>query len=227
MRHIGAIIIPLIIIISILPGAVWGNEGRTTNSKVQSYRMDLLKKMIDSIIENNDELKSQRNLISEMESMPRPGEGFIDADEFMKTGSSDNELGSPFLTIFQIEEIRRLILERRSMLEEARQKYETLKKSLISSFLGKVTEIIGLENKAENLEEMKTFLNERLATLEMQAKTGIAEPATLYGLMERVMQAELEIENTSAALEIARLESAVNFGGDKWLELMDLLDRIE
>ena len=188
--------------------------------------MDLLKKMIDMVIENNPGLKSQRNLISEIESMPRPGEGFIDSDEFIKTGSNDSELGSPFLTISQTEEIRRLILERRSMIEEAMQKYENKKKSLTSSFLGKVTEIVGLKNKAANLEEMKTFLNDRIATMKIQAKTGITEPAALYGLMERVMQAELEIENTSAALEIARLESAVNFGGDKWLELMDLLDRI-
>ena len=82
---------------------MWGNEGKATNSKVQSYRMNLLKNMIDLVIQNNLELKSQRNLISEIESMQRPGEGFIDPDEFMKTGSIDNEFGSLSLTIFQTE----------------------------------------------------------------------------------------------------------------------------
>jgi len=83
-----------------------------------------------------------------------------------------------------------------------------------------------LRNKRENLEELKSFFETRRDSLEKQVKAGIKEPGVLFDLMERVMQTSLEIRNAIGELEILKLETAISLGGEKWENLLGLLNKV-
>ncbi|GAI93539.1 unnamed protein product, partial [marine sediment metagenome] len=55
---------------------------------------------------------------------------------------------------------------------------------------------------------------------------GIQEPSALFNVTERVMQTRLEIKNAASELEILKLETAISLGGEKWEDLLDLLNQV-
>ena len=89
-----------------------------------------------------------------------------------------------------------------------------------------MTQIAKLRNQGENLEELKSFLERRQDSLEKQVKAGIKQPAVLFDLTERLMQANLETKNAAREGEILRLETAISLGGTKWEDLLALLNKV-
>jgi hypothetical protein len=192
---------------------------------------DVLQKIIQLAVENNPILESQRTFINTIQQMPEPGAGFINLEELQSQSHRVGEEGveTPLLSLSQAVQMETFIqskLDREETLAEAKQTYEDLKQSLISSLMAKVTEIAKLKNKRENLEELKSFLETRKDSLEKQVKAGIKEPTTLFDLMERVMQNRLEIKNAARELEILKLETTISLGGEKWEDLLDLLNKL-
>ena len=192
---------------------------------------DVLQQIIQLAVENNPILESQRVFINTIQQMPEPGAGFINLEELQSSSRRVGEEGmeTPLLSLSQAVQMETFIqskLDREKTLAEAKQTYENLKQSLISSLMAKITEMAKLKNKRENLEELKSFLETRQDSLEKQVKAGIKEPTTLFDLMERVMQSRLEIKNAARELEILKLETTISLGGEKWEDLLDLLNKL-
>ncbi len=192
---------------------------------------DVLQQIIQLAVENNPILESQRILISTIQQMPEPGAGFINLEELQSRSHQVGEEGmeTPLLSLSQAVQVETFIqrkLDREKTLAEAKQTYENLKQSLISSLMAKITEMAKLKNKKGNLEELKSFLETRRDSLEKQVKAGIKEPSALFDLMERVMQTSLEIKNATREQEVLKLETAISLGGEKWEDLLDLLNKV-
>ena len=192
---------------------------------------DVLQQIIQLAVENNPILESQRSFINTIQQMPEPGAGFINLEELQSSSRRVGEEGmeTPLLSLSQAVQMETFIqskLDREKTLAEAKQTYESLKQSLISNLMAKITEMAKLKNKRENLEELKSFLETRQDSLEKQVKAGIKEPTALFDLMERVMQSRLEIKNAARELEILRLETTISLGGEKWEDLLDLLNKL-
>ncbi|MCK4419079.1 hypothetical protein KAV79_04670, partial [Candidatus Aerophobetes bacterium] len=176
-------------------------------------------------------LESQRSLINTIQQMPEPGAGFINLEELQSSSRRVGEegMGTPLLSLSEVIQVETFIqtkLDREKTLAEAEQTYENLKQSLISSLMAKITEMAKLKNKRGNLEELKSFLETRRDSLEKQVKAGIKQPSSLFDLTERVMQSRLEIKNAAREREILKLETAISLGGEKWEDLLDLLNKV-
>ncbi len=213
----------LIVFLFFFPSVVLGQ------AKSQPQQADILQQIIQLAVENNPILESQRSLINTIQQMPEPGAGFINLEELQSRSRRVGETGmeTPLLSLSQAIQVETFVqtkLEREKTLAQAKQTYENLKQSLISNLMAKITEMAKLKNKRENLEELKSFLETRRDSLEKQVKAGIKEPSTLFDLMERVMQTSLQIKNTAGELEILKLETAISLGGEKWEDLLDLLN---
>lgn len=193
--------------------------------KEQLKREDVVQQIIQLVVENSPVLQQQREVISQIEKMPQPGEGFIEPEKIKKVKTGATEKG-PFLTLEQVEDIRDRMIDRIKVLGEERRTYEDLKKDLLSELMNKITRILTLKNKKQNLTELKSFLEERKASLEKQVKAGVEEPSALFDVKERIMSASLNVQNTAVELEMLKLEVAANFGGQKQKELLSLLDKI-
>ncbi len=192
---------------------------------------DVLQQIIQLAVENNPILESQRSFINTIQQMPEPGAGFINLEELQSSSRRVGEEGmeTPLLSLSQAVQMETFIqskLDREKTLAEAKQTYENLKQSLVSNLMAKITEMAKLKNKRENLEELKSFLETRQDSLEKQVKAGIKEPSVLFDLMERVMQSRLEIKNAARELEILKLETTISLGGEKWEDLLDLLNKL-
>ena len=200
-----------------------------TKEKVQ--RVNVLQQVIQLAVKNSPILESQRSLINTIQKMPDPGAGFINLEELQSKSRRVGEegMGTPLLSLSQAVQVEAFIqtkLDREKTLAEAKQTYENLKQSLISNLMTKITEMAKLENKRENLEELKSFLERRQSSLEKQVKTGIKEPSALFDLMEIVMKTSLEIKNVARELDALMLEIAISLGGEKWEDLLGLLNKV-
>jgi hypothetical protein len=200
--------------------------------KSQPQEVDIVQQIIQLVVENNSILKSQKNFINTIQQMPEPGAGFINLEELQSRSRRVGEEGTeaPLLSLGQATQLETFIqrkLDREKTLAQAKQTYENLKQSMVSNLMSKITEMEKLKNKKENLEELKSFLETRRDSLEKQVKAGIKESSVLFDLMERVMQAGLEIKNTTGELELLKLETAISLGGEKWEDLLSLFNKID
>ena len=193
----------------------------------QPPEKDPLQRIIELVVENNPTLQSQRNFIEEIQKVPQPGSGFIDL-ESLEVGSETEAAGikTPLLSMTQLEDIRDKRLQRREMLEQAKQAYESLKKSLLTELLTNLADLSKLENKKKSRSQLQSFLENRADSLSKQVKAGLEKPASLFDLTERIMSTSLEIENTTEELKSLKLQIAITMGGDKWQKLLGLLDEM-
>jgi len=188
---------------------------------------NVLQQIIQLAVENNSILQLQKSLIADIEQMPEPGAGFGDLEELATAGYAKTaKVEIPLLSVSQLNEIRNSRLQRKQTLTATRQTYENLKKSLISEALTRIIQISKLGNKKRNLTQLKSFLDERETSLRAQVKAGIEEPTVLFDLMERIMRVSVEIEDATIELEILKLEMAINLGGEKEKEVLDLLNKL-
>lgn len=197
----------------------WAQEQTQTTQK------NPIEKIIELIVENNPTLQSQRDLIKEIEEMPAPGSGFIDIEALEAV--TQTEIGgiqTPLLSMTQLEDIREAMLARKDMLEKARQTYESLKKSLLTELFTNLAELYKLENKKKSMTQLESFLESRAGSLTQQVKAGLQQPSTLYDLTERMMNTSMEIENTVEEIKTLKLQTAITIGGNKWKELLAMLD---
>ncbi len=192
----------------------------------QPPEKDPLQRIIELVVENNPTLQSQRSLIEEIQKVPKPGNGFIDL-ESLEAGREAAGIKTPLLSMTQLDEIRDKRLKRREMLEKARQAYESLKKSLLTELLTNLADLSKLENKKKSQSQLQSFLRNRAESLGKQVKAGLEKPSRLFDLTERIMDTSLETENTIEELKSLKLQIAITMGGDKWQELLSLLDEVK
>jgi len=201
--------------------AVWAQD------EPQPLQKSILERVIGLVVENNPILQSQRDFIQEIEEMPEPGAGFIDL-ETLGAGSETEAAGikTPLMSMTQLEEIRGKMLQRKETLEKARQAYESLKKTLLTELFTHHIDLSKLRNKRKSLNQLESFLRNRAESLSQQVKAGLEKPTTLFDLTERIMSTSMEVENTAEGLRILKLQMAITMGGEKWEELLSLLDEL-
>ncbi|TKJ44701.1 hypothetical protein CEE34_10865 [Candidatus Aerophobetes bacterium Ae_b3a] len=219
------LVLCLILVLLFNPSVAWGQ------ATSEPQPADVFQQIIQLVVENNPILESQRSFVNTIEEMPEPGAGFINLEELQSRSRRVGEEGVeiPLLSlsaVIQVETFVQRKLDREKTLAQAKQSYENLKASLISNLMAKVTEMAKLENKRENLQELKSFLETRRDSLEKQVKAGIQEPSALFDVTERVMQTSLGIKDAASELEILKLETAISLGGEKWEDLLDLLNQV-
>lgn len=200
-------------------------QPQTQIKQEQAKEEEIISQLIQLVVENSPALQEQRNLIVQIEKILEPAEGFVEPEIIKRIESGALE-ETPFLTLDQAENIRNQMINRIRVLSGERRTYEDLKKNLLSELLSKITRILTLKNKKQNLNELKSFFQERRISLEKQVKAGVEEPVALFDLIERIMNVSLGIQNTASELEILKLEVATNFGGQRQQELLSLLDKI-
>jgi len=216
------LLVSCLALILLISPAAW------TQEEPQPFKKDPLQGIIELVVENNPILQSQKDLIREIQQMPEPGSGFIDLNT-LALGSETEAAGikTPLISMTQLEEIRGRILERMETLEKAKQTYESLKKDLLTELFANITDLFKLNNKRESLSQLESFLRNRAESLTQQVKAGLERPTTLFDLTERVMTTSMEAENATEELKVLKLQIAITMGGDKWQQLLSLLDEVK
>jgi len=201
---------------------------------------DPLQKMIELVVEANPTLQTQRNYIKKIGEVPGPAKG-PDIDIGFKAGAdytSDDEgegsvtpIGKIEITIplYSSAKKRRIALENLTVqkdLIKAWQDYYSFKNSLISDLLERVDKIINLENELEGQEKLLSLLQYNIESLKKQVEAGVAGPSSLWNMSERVITSETNIANLLSNLNTLKRETAVNLAGDRWQELLDMLDEM-
>ncbi|KKM07028.1 hypothetical protein LCGC14_1738060 [marine sediment metagenome] len=201
---------------------------------------DPLQKMIELVVEANPVLQTQRNFIKEIGEVPGPAKG-LDIDLGFNIGAdytSDDEgegsiapIGKIELTIplYSSAKKRKIALDNltlREKLTKAWQDYYNFKNSLISGLLERVDEIIILENELEGQEKLLSLLQYNLEALRKQVEAGVTMPSSLWNMSERLITSEINIANLLGNLNTLKRETAVNLAGDRWQELLKMLDEI-
>jgi len=215
------ILVISLVLVLLIPFTAWAQEQTQTTEK------STIEKIIELIVENNPTLQSQKDLIKEIEEMPAPGSGFIDIEALESvTQTETGGIQTPLLSMTQLEDIRDAMLTRKDMLEKARQTYESLKKSLLTELFTNLAELYKLENKKKSMTQLESFLESRASSLTQQVKAGLQQPAALYDLTERMMNTSMEIENTIEEIKTLKLQTAITIGGNKWKELLAMLEEL-
>ncbi len=215
------LLVSCLALILLISSAAW------TQEEPQLFKKDTLQGIIELVVENNPILQSQKDLIREIQRMPEPGSGFQDLS-ILALGSETEVAGitTPLMNMTQLEEIRSMMLDRMETLEKAKQTYESLKKSLLLELFANITDLFKLNNEKESLNQLESFLRNRANSLSQQVKAGIEKPTTLFDLTERVMTISMETENATEELKVLKLQIAITMGGDKWQDLLILLDEL-
>jgi len=225
----------LILTLLIFSHLGWAKEDRTFLSA------EVIQQLIDFVVENNSILRSQRKIITEIESIPLP-ERIWDANLTLKGGLGTAEDENTYvirtvpsvslgleIPLYDPSKKRDILQERVAFnenLEKTKQRYNDLKNSIVSNLLNKIARLSQLDNEKKNLVELKSYLKDNLSSLEKQVKAGVEEPDTLWALSERIMNLDTRIYNLSSQFETLKWEIATTLGGEKWQELLQLLDEI-
>ena len=87
-------------------------------------------------------------------------------------------------------------------------------------------ETIILENELEGQEKLLSLLQYNLEALRKQVEAGVTMPSSLWNMSERIITSEINIANLLSNLNTLKRETAVNLAGDRWQELLNMLDEI-
>ncbi len=236
----GALSVLVIFIATLLISCEYAESATESDFPPELPGKDPLQKMIELVVEANPTLQTQRNLIKEIGEVPEPAKG-PDIDLSFKAGAdyaSDNEgegsvtpIGKIELTIplYSSAKKRKIALDNLTVqkdLTKAWQDYYSFKDSLISELLEKVNSIINLENELEGQEKLLSLLQYNLEALRKQVEAGVTMPSSLWNMSERTLATETNIANLLNNLNTLKRETAVNLAGDRWQELLKMLDEI-
>ncbi|HEC64292.1 MAG TPA: hypothetical protein ENI23_03260 [bacterium] len=87
-------------------------------------------------------------------------------------------------------------------------------------------EIIILKNELEGQEKLLSLLQYNLEALRKQVEAGVTMPSSLWNMSERIITSEINIANLLSNLNTLKRETAINLAGDRWQELLKMLDEI-
>lgn len=236
----GTLSVLVIFIATLLISCEYAKSATESDSPPELPGKDPFQKMIELIVEANPILQTQRNLIKEIGEVPGPAKG-PDIDLGFKAGAdytSDDEgegsvtpIGKIELTIplYSSAKKRKIALDDLTVqkdLTKAWQDYYDFKNYSISILLERVSAIINLKNELEGQEKLLSLLQYNLEALRRQVEAGVTMPSSLWNMSERIIITETNIANLLNNLDTLKRETAVTLAGDRWQELLDLLDEI-
>ena len=236
----GALSVLVIFITTLLISCGYAKSATESDFPPELPGKDPLQKMIELVVEANPTLQTQRNLIKEIGEVPGPAKG-PDIDIGFKAGAdftSDDEGGGSVTPIGKIEltiplyssaKKRKIALDNLTLQEKltkAWQDYYIFRKTVILDLLERVDKIINLENELEGQEKLLSLLQYNLEALRKQVEAGVTMPSSLWNMSERIITSETKIANLLSNLNTLKRQTAVNLAGDRWQELLDMLDEI-
>lgn len=232
-----ALLALLVFIIILLIGCGYAQSATKSDPLKELPETDYLKRMIELVVEANPTLRSQRNLIMEIETVPEPVRG-PDLGLTLRTGGALTDaggwerrvvpIGSIELTIplYSAAKKRKIALDRLTIqkdLTKAWQDYYRLKNSVISDLLTRVDKIASLKNDLDAQEKLLSLLERNLEALTKQVEAGVEKSSSLWAISERKITTETRIRNLSSTSETLKRETAVNLAGTRWPELLKML----
>ncbi len=235
-----ALSVLVIFIAILLIGCEYAKSATETDFPPELPGKDPLQKMIELVVEANPTLQTQRNYIKGIGEVPGPTKG-PDIDLDFKAGAdykSGNErevnitpIGTIEITIplYSSAKKRKVALENLAVQKDliiAWQTYYSFKNSLVSDLLERVDRIISLENELEGQEKLFSLLQYNLEALRKQVEAGVTMPSSLWNMSERIITSETHIANLLSNMNTLKRETAVNLAGDRWQELLKMLDDI-
>ena len=236
----GTLSVLVIFIATLLISCEYAKSATESDFPPELPGKDPLQKMIELVVEANPVLQTQRNFIKEIGEVPGPAKG-LDIDLGFNIGAdytSDDEgegsiapIGKIELTIplYSSAKKRKIALDDLTVqkdLTKAWQDYYDFKDTSISILLEKVSAIINLKNELEGQEKLLSLFQYNLEALRKQVEAGVTMPSTLWNMSERIVTVETDIANLLNNLDTLKRETAVTLAGDRWQELLDLLDEI-
>ena len=201
---------------------------------------DYLQEMIELVVEANPTLRSQRSYIEEIEAVPEPVKS-LDLNLNLRTGTRVERVdvweraamptGSIDLIIplYSSAKPRKIGLDKlRTERELARARYDyyRYKNSIVSDLLNRVDKIVSLKNEMEGQKKLLSFLQQNLEAQKKEVEAGITRARDLWRTRERIMTTETKIQNFSGKLHTLKRGTAVNLAGDKWRELLRMLNQV-
>ncbi len=207
-------------------------------TQVQAQGDGLLGQIAAVIMENNPVLVSQRELIRESGRLPEPGTAFAVPGMTLGTGvalwnpDTDSLAFIPSITLgmsFSINDPARVldVYRIRQEKEKARQDWENSKNAALSELFTKVREIYRLKSQGRNMLALRKYLKDYAAAAQSQRGELAVSPDTLWDLMERLTNIDIELETSNSQLETIMMETAMRLGGNAWEELLRLLRQLD
>lgn len=206
-----------------------------------AFQQDPLQRVISLVVENHPLLESQRSLMEEIEKLPKVRG--LDTKLSLKVSAGarqDEDTGEILpasygglgleIPLYSASRGRAKAKETLAIFkdyEKAKQDYIKLKNSIISELLSKVTKLHELSNEKENLGELKTLLSHNVQALEKQVEAGLAGFSDLWDIRERIMKTRTRLQNISMESKALKREIALNFGGERWEDLLEMLEGLE
>ncbi len=108
-------------------------------------------------------------------------------------------------------------------IQQAQQAYVTLERNLVSALFSNLTKVLSLRNQIENNQHLLKLLTDRLEPTERQVTAGIVRDDVLWNLSERIIAVQIAIADGKSQLVALERETAFNYGGDNWAELLELI----
>jgi len=100
---------------------------------------------------------------------------------------------------------------------------QTARDKIRAAFLSDI-ELLGTQAaKVRKLETMRRFYRDRLEYRKQQVDEGMAEADELWPEAERMQQVEFDYQAEQGGLQIMRERIAREYGGERWMQLRDLL----
>ena len=102
------------------------------------------------------------------------------------------------------------------------QELQTVQERIVTRFTEDVLSLISTKNSTAGRRELLQQLEERRIQLESLVRSG-ADPAGLWNLDERIANLRVELLNLQSQLDLGVNRTAMNFGGERWSQLREML----
>jgi len=191
---------------------------------------DLMQRMINLVLESNPELLEQREFLRQIKELPEPAEGYLTEEE-IKGLTLQKTAG---VTMDSMERIRGMWIGRREKIVSMEISYIVAEKGVIANV---IDSYVSIKNSKENLkeaEELREILQREYETAKKEVQMGIrsmfkeAEKSLgIFDYERMILQNENAIRQQRRAFERDKLKTAISLVGDKYPELLELLNRIQ
>jgi hypothetical protein len=203
----------------------------------QSKSDPLIGDIVSLVIAHNPTLQSFQRSIRESSEVQVPGDGLSVPGVSFDTGLT---FLNPFSGSFSVapsvsiglslsfgDPARSLdILQLKQEKEKALREYESAKNEILAELFSKIRDISTIRARQRNLTQLRQYLEDYSSAAEAQRIAQSIAPDKLWDLKERIIDLRIELESMTAGLDSTLRETAMQFGGDAWEDLLGLLGRL-
>jgi hypothetical protein len=200
---------------------------------------ELQQQAVSIMLAEHPALLSQQRIIDSMQGVSLPERGFIssmeltaglgtevDEDSLVVIPKAGLDLTIPLFSARNLLEQSKEELAMVRGLETDIQQLVEMKEELIGRLVKEIDALIQLQHSFSGRQQLLEVLGKHKQQLQEMIRAGISTQESLWELEERIAGLGIEISDIKVGkiLEINRI--ALNYGGDRWQELKDVLKEI-